>query len=151
MSLPVIVVALDLGNIFHFILSNTGVDTRCRGVVIVALFLSAPSALRTSLLVVLVLFWVGGRSLLSRKELFSTRRISRGGVGRPILSTGVFLLLHNGPVPFGTPQVHVVSIGRGLEHCLCLCIDGFFHGLFLRVQVTDLGIQLGPDRRFQAF
>ena len=62
---------------------------------------SAFLAPRTSLLVVLVLF--GRRSLLSGKGLFSTRRVSRGGVGGLILSTGVLLLLLSGLVPTETP------------------------------------------------
>ena len=130
MSLPVTVITLDLGIIFHFILDGASVNTHCRGVIAAALSLSAISALRTSLLVVLVLFWVGEKSLLSGKRLLSTRRISREGVGRLIISTGVFLLLLSGSVPSGTPRVHVADTGRGLEHRLCLCIDGFLHGLF---------------------
>ena len=65
MSLPVIVVALDLGDIFHLLLDGTDVDSRCKRVVALTLSLSAPSAPETSLLVVLVLFWVGRGSLLS--------------------------------------------------------------------------------------
>ena len=101
MSLPVTVVALDLREIFLLLLDGGGVDTRCRRVMATTLSSSAPSAPRTSLLVVLVL--LGGRSLLSGRGLFSTRRVSRGGVGGLILSTGVFLLLPGGPVPSGTP------------------------------------------------
>ena len=56
MSLSVTVVALDLGNIFHFLLDDAGVNVRCRGVVAAALSSSALSLSRTSLLVVLVLF-----------------------------------------------------------------------------------------------
>ena len=38
-----------------------------------------------------------------------------------------------------------------MEHCLCLRVDGFLHGLFPGVQVPPSGIHLGPDGRFQAF
>ena len=130
MSLPLTVVALDLGNISHFLLDGTGVYTRCRRFVAVDLSLLAPSVLKTSLLIVLVLFWIGGGSLLSGKALFSTRRISQGGVSGLIPSTEVFFLLLSGPVLSGTPRVHIAGIGGGLEYCLCLCVDGFLHGLF---------------------
>ena len=103
MSLPVTVVALDLGEIFLLLLDGGGVDTRCKRVMTRTLSLLAHLALRTSLLVVLVLLRVGGGSLLSGRGLFSTRRVSRGGVGGLILSTGVLLLLPGGPVPSGTP------------------------------------------------
>ena len=93
MSLPVTVVVFDLGKIFHFLLGNASVNTRYRGVVAWALFLSAPSAPKTSLLVVLVLFRVCRESLLSGRGPFSTRRVSKGGVGGLILSTRILLLL----------------------------------------------------------
>ena len=103
MSLPVTVVALDLGDIFHFLLNGSGVDTHCRRVVALTLFLSTSSTPGTSLLEVLVLFWVGGGSLLSGKQLFPTRCVSRDGVGGLILSTGVFLLSLSGLLPLGIP------------------------------------------------
>ena len=101
MSLPVTVVALDLREIFLLLLDGGGVDTRCKRIIATTLSLSAPLAPKIFLLVVLVL--LGGRSLLSRKRLFSTRCVSRGGVGGFILSTRVFFLLPGGPVPSGTP------------------------------------------------
>ena len=64
------------------------------------LSLSTPSAPRTSLLVVLVLF--GGKSLLSRRGLFFTKRVNRGEVGGLILSTRVLLLFVGGPIPLRT-------------------------------------------------
>ena len=64
MSLPLTVIALDLGDIFYLFLDDAGVDTRCRRVVALNLFLSAPLAPGT-FLVVLVLLRVGGGSLLS--------------------------------------------------------------------------------------
>ena len=70
MSLPVTVIALDLREIFLFFLDGDGVNTCCRRVMATTLSLSAPVAPRTSLLVVSVL--LGGGSLLSRRELFST-------------------------------------------------------------------------------
>ena len=65
MSFPVTVVALDLRNIFHLLLDGASVESYCRRVVALTLSLSAPLAPETSLLVVLVLLWVGGGSLLS--------------------------------------------------------------------------------------
>ena len=67
MSLPVTVVALDLRNIFHFLPDGAGVNTRCKGVVATILSPLAPLVLKTSLLVVLVLLQVDGRSLLSER------------------------------------------------------------------------------------
>ena len=64
MPLSVTVVALDLGDIFHFLLDGTDVDTRCRRVVALTIFLFAPSTPET-LLLILVIFWVGRGSLLS--------------------------------------------------------------------------------------
>ena len=85
------------------------------------------------------------------EDCFPLERVSRGGVGGLILSTGVALLLLSGLVLSRTPRVYVAGTGGGLEHCLCLCVDRFFHGLFPGVQVPALGIYLGPDGRFQAF
>ena len=128
MSFPMAVIALDLGHVPLFLLGNN-IDTRGRGVGVTTLFSPSSAAPETSL-VVLILLWVGEGSLLSRKGLFSTRRVSREGVGALILSTGVFLLLLSRHVPFRTPRVHVADTGRGLEHRLCLRVDGFLHGLF---------------------
>ena len=102
MSLLVIVLALDLENIFYFHLHGAGVNTHCRGVVTATLSLLAPSTSRTSLLAVLIFLQVGGGSLLSGKGLFSTKCVSRRGVDRLILLTGVFPLLFSGLVPSGT-------------------------------------------------
>ena len=67
MSLLVTVVEFDLGDIFHLLLDGAGIDTRCRKVVAMTLSFLVSSAPGTSLLVVLVLFWVGGGSLLSER------------------------------------------------------------------------------------
>ena len=144
------VMVFDLGHVpvFLFFLRND-IDTHGRGVGVTTLSFLSFTAPET-LLVVLILLWIGGRSLLSRQRLFSTRHVSRGGVDRLILSTRVLLLLPSRLVPSETPRVHVTGIGGGLEHRFCLCIDGFLHGLFPEVQVPALGIYLGPNRRFQA-
>ena len=55
MSLPVTVIALDLRDIFHFLLDGAGVDTRCRRVVALTLSLLGFLPPGTSLLVVLIL------------------------------------------------------------------------------------------------
>ena len=150
MSFLMTVKAFDLEHVsvLSFLRGNN-INTRGKGVGVTTLFSLSSTGPGTSL-VVLVLLRVGG-SLLSRRRLFSTRRVNRGGVGGLILSTGVLLLLLSWPVLSGTPRVHVADTGGGLEHCFCLCIDGFLHGLFLGVQVPALGIYLGPDRRFQVF
>ena len=148
-SLPVTVIALDLRDIFHFLFDVAGVNIRCRKVVAATTLLTL-LAPRTSLLVVLVLFWIGGGSLLSGKWQLSTRWVSKGGVGGLILS-GVLLLLFCRLVPPGTPWVYIAGVGRWLEHHFCLYIDSFLHDLFSKVQVPAMGIQLGPDKRFQAF
>ena len=103
MSLLVTVVPLDLGEIFLLFLNGGDVDTYCGRVIATTLTLLAPLALRTSLLVILVLFRVGKGSLLNRNGLFSTRRVSKGGVSGLILSNGVFFFLPGGPVPLGQP------------------------------------------------
>ena len=149
MSFPMTVKAFDLEHVpvLSFLRGN-GIDTCGRGVSVTTF--SPSSAAPGTSLVVLVLLRVG-RSLLSGRGLFLTRRVSRGGVGRLILSTGVLFLLLSGPVPFRIPQVHVAGPGRGLEHRFCLRVDSFLHGLFPRVQVPASGIHLGPDGKFQAF
>ena len=101
MSLPVTIIALDLREIFLLLLDAGGVNTRCRRVMATTLSLSVSLAPKTSLLVVLVV--LGGISLLSGRRLFSTRRVSREGVGGLILSTGVLLLLFGGLIPSKTP------------------------------------------------
>ena len=150
MSFPMTIKAFDFRHVlvFSFLIGNN-IDTRGRGVGITTLSPLSSMTPGTSLMV-LVLLWVGG-SLLSGRGLFSTRRVSKGGVGRPILFTGVFLLLRSGLDPSGTPRVYVVGTGGGLGHCFCLCVDGFLHGLFPGVQVPASGIHLGPNGRFQAF
>ena len=142
------VVVLDLGNIFHFLFDGAGVNSRYRGVMATTLFLSS-TALETSL-IVLVLLRVGGGSLLSRRWLFLTRCVSKSGVDGLNLSR-ILLLLFRKDVPSGAPKVHLASAWKQLEYCFCLCIDDFFHNLFLGVQVPVSGIQLGPNRRSQAF
>ena len=135
-------------SIFSFLPGNN-INTRGRGVGVTTLSPLSSAAPGTSL-VVLVLLRVG-RSLLSKRRLFSTRRVSRGGVGGLILSTGVFLLLLSRLVPSGTPRVYVADTGGGLELCFCLRIDGFLHSLFLGVQVPASDIHLGPNKKVQAF
>ena len=103
MFLLVTIVALDLGEISLLLLDDNGIDIRCRRVMTTTLSLTASSALRTSVLMVLVLLWVGGGSLLNGKELFSIRRVSRRRVGGLILSTGVFFFLSGEPIPLRTP------------------------------------------------
>ena len=141
MALLPTVEALNLGEVF--LIFWDGIDAHRRWVLA-----SSPSTPRAS---AVVLLWVGGGGLLSGRYLFLTRCVSRGGVGGLILSTGVLLLLPSGPVPSRTPRVHVAGTGGGLEHRLCLRVDGFLHGLFPGVQVPASGIHLGPDGRFQAF
>ena len=142
--------AFDFGYVlvFSFLLRND-IDTRDRRVGITTLSPSFSAAPGTSL-VVLVLFRVGA-SLLSGRGLFSTRHVSKGGVGGLIFSTGVLFFLLSGSIPSETPRIHVTGTGGGLEYCLCLYVDGFLYGLFPGVQVPALNIYLGPDRRFQAF
>ena len=144
------VVTLDLEDIFHFFLNGAGINTSCKGVVTTTLSPLALLTLRTFLLVILVLFWVGGGSLLSKKWLLLTKCVSRGRVSRLILSK-VFLLLLYGPVPSGASWVHIAGAGRWLEHYVYFCIDGFLNNLFPRVQFPALDIQLGPNARSKAF
>ena len=150
MSFPMAVKAFNFRHVLvlSFLLGNN-IDTRGKGVGITTLFPSSSVAPGTSL-VILILFRVGG-SLLSGRGLFSIRRVSKRGVGGLIFSTRVFLLLFSGLAPSGTTQVHVAGTGGGLEHCFCLRVDDFLHGLFPGVQVPALGIYLGLDGRFQAF
>ena len=56
-SLLVTAIILDLGDIFQFFFDNAGVNTCCRGVVAITSSL-ALLVLKTSLLVVLVHFWI---------------------------------------------------------------------------------------------
>ena len=63
MPFPVTIIALDLEEIFYFSLDGAGIDIRDRGVA--TLFPS--SAAPETLLLVLVLFWVGGGNLVSRR------------------------------------------------------------------------------------
>ena len=151
MSFPMTVIAFDLGYVpvLPFFLGND-IDSCDRRVGVTTLSPPSSTALE-SLLVVLIFLRVGGGSLLSGKELFSTRHISGRGVGGLILSTGVFLLLFSGLVPSGTPRVNVAGTGGGLEHRLCLRINNFLHSFFPEVQVPASGIHLGLDGRFQVF
>ena len=134
--------------VLSFLLGNN-IDTHGRGVSITTL--SPSSSVAPGTLLVVLIFLRIGESLLSGRGLFSTRRVSRGGVGRLILSTGVLLFLLSRSIFSEIPQVHVAGIGGGLEHRLCFCVDGFLHDLFPGVQVLASGIYLSPDGRFQAF
>ena len=142
MTLFPAVEAINLGEVCFFLFQGD-VDACCRWVLA-----SSPSMPRAS---AVVLLWVGRGSLLSGRWLFPTRCVSKDGVGGFIFSTGVFFLPFSGPILPGTLWVHVAGAGKGLQQCLCLCIDGFLDGLFLRVEVPVLGIQLGLDKRPQAF
>ena len=65
MSFPIVVIVLDLGHVLFFLIGNN-IDTRDRGVGVTTLS-SPSSAVLETLLVVLVLLWVSGGSLLNRK------------------------------------------------------------------------------------
>ena len=147
-SLPMTIVTLHLRDIFHFFLDNAGVNTRCRKVVAT----TTPLALvpKTSLLLVLVLFQVSGRSLLSGRWLLPIRCISKGGVGWFILS-GIFLLFFHGLVFSRVAWVYIAGAERWLEHCFYLYIYGFCNYLFSKVQFPTLCIKLNSDKRSQAF
>ena len=135
MSFLVTVVVFDLGEILFFLLDGGGINTHYRRVMATTLSSLAPSAPKTSLLLVLVLFQVGGGSLLSGRGLFSTKRVSKGRVGRLILSIGVLVFLFSGPIPLETPWVHVANTRGRLQQRFCFCIDGFLNGLFPKVLV----------------
>ena len=94
-----IIVALDLRDIFHFLFNGTGINTR--GKRVAALFLSL-FILKT---LVLVLLWVGGRGLVSGRWLFLTKYVSKGGVGRLIFFS-IFLLFFCRPVSLETLDVN---------------------------------------------
>ena len=109
MSFLMIVIVFDFGHVpvLPFFLGND-IDTCERGLNVTTLSSPSSAAPGTSL-VVLILFWVGGGSLLSGRRLFSTRRVSRGGVGGLVLSIRVLFLLLSGLVSSGTPRVYVVG------------------------------------------
>lgn len=79
MSLPVTVVTIDLGDIFHFFLDGVGVSICCKGVMATTTFLAAPVP-KTSLLVVLVLFTslalVGERLLVLATRCVSEKNVN---------------------------------------------------------------------------
>ena len=149
MSFSMAVIALDLGHVSPFFRRNN-IDTRGRGVGVTTL--SPSSAGLGTLLVVLVLFRVSGKSLPSGRWLFPTRYVSKGGVGGLIFS-GVFFFLFflRRPIALVTPWVHIAGGGGWLEHRLCLHIDSLLTGLFLGGQVPALNVYLGPDGKSQAF
>ena len=70
MSFPVTVVALDLGEIFLFLLDSGGVDTHCKRVIATTLSLSARLVPWTSLLVVLVFFGLAKEVCWVEKNCF---------------------------------------------------------------------------------
>ena len=134
-------IVLDLGKILPLLHENN-IDTCGRGVAI-----SSPSSVasQTSLLV-LVLLRVGGESLLSRIWLFSTRYVSKGGVD-VLITSGVLVLLLCGSVPLKTPGVYFVIAKRWLEHCFCLCIDGFFPWPLPRSSGSGFEHPIGPVQK----
>ena len=135
--------AINLGEVsFFFIWDVVGV---CRRRVL-ASYTSTP---RTSTMV-LVLFLVNRRRLLSGRWFFHIRCIKRGVVGELILFIRVFLLLLGRFVLLGTSWVYVAGTERWLEHYLCLRIDGFLHDIFPGFQVPALEFQLGPNKKSQA-
>ena len=105
MFLPMTVEALDLGNIFHFLLDGVDVSTSCRRVITTtSLALSSP---KISLLVVLVflvnLALVGRRLLMLVIRYISKRSISG------LNPSGVFLLFFCGLVPLETPGIDLLG------------------------------------------
>lgn len=88
MSPLVIVVALDLGEIFYFFLVNVSVSTRYKEAMAMTIH-SAILALRTSFILILMtsLALVGGRLLILATRCVSERSVSK------LSSSNIFLLL----------------------------------------------------------
>ena len=106
MSLPVTVVALNLGDIFHFFLDGAGVNTCCKRDVAITTFL-APLAPRIFLLVVLVFF--ASLVLVTRRLLMlTTRFVNKKNVSR-LSIFGVILLFFVGPVLLETPGIYLAG------------------------------------------
>lgn len=93
------VIALKLGDIFHFFFHNVGLSTYCRRVV-VTLFL-ALLAPKTPLLVVLVL--LASLALVDKKLLALAIRYTSGMSVNRLSPSGVFFLLFCGLFPLGAP------------------------------------------------
>ena len=110
MAFLFIVEALDMGDIFFFLLGSK-IDICCKWVLASSLSSSMP---RTSM-VFMVFFQVGGESLVSRirKWLFFISCVSRGGVGGLILF-GVFLLFFCGPDLSETSWIYFAGISKWL-------------------------------------
>lgn len=96
MPFLVIVVVLNLGDIFHFLLNGIGVSTYCRGVGVMSTFTVSLTP-RISLLVVLVLF--ANLALVSKRLLvLASGCVSKRNVSGLSLF-GVFFLFYYEPIP----------------------------------------------------
>ena len=107
MSFPVIVVALDLRDVFHFFFDSIGVSIYCRRVLATTTF-SVSLAPRTSLLVVLILLaslaLISGRLLMLAIRYVSGRSVSRLSLFK------VVLFFFRKLIPSEIPYIYLVGI-----------------------------------------
>ena len=105
MFLLVIVEALNLRNISHFLFDGIGVSIHCKKIMLTLSL--TPSTLKISLLVVLV--FLASLALVGRKLLvLATRYISRRSISERNPS-GVLVLLFCRPIPSRTPQIYLAN------------------------------------------
>lgn len=107
MSFLMIVVVLDLRDIFNFFFDGVDVGTYGKKAIVTTIFLTN-SRLRISLVLVLLT----SLALIDRRLLvLATRCINGKSVGELSLS-GVFLLFFCGPIPPRILRVHLADIGN---------------------------------------
>lgn len=103
-SLPLIIIVLNLGDIFNFFLDSIGISIYCRRVVAITISLAI-----LVLTTFLVLIFFASLTLVGRRLLmFATRYVSERSVSRFSLSK-VFILLFCGPVPSETLRVYLAG------------------------------------------
>lgn len=104
MSLLMIVVVLDLGNIFNFLFDGVGISTYCWEAV-ATIILLATLALRTSL----VLVFLASLALVGKKLLVLVTRYVSGRSISGLSLFGVLIFLFCGPIPLKILKVHLAS------------------------------------------
>ena len=146
MSFLIVGETFDLGDdsfIFH---DGISVSTCCRRLMVT----TTSSAILASKTFLILVFLARLALVGKRLSIFTPRCVSRGSISGLSLF-GVFLLLLHGPLSLRVSWVYFTDARRWLEYRFYLYIDGFLNSLFPGVQFPASGIQLGPDRKSQAF
>ena len=147
MPFPLIVEALDLGDVLFFLFNNISIiSTYCKRVIVTTSLTLL--MLKTSLI---VLVFLASLALVNRRLLVFAIRYVSGKSVSGLSPFGVFLLLFRRLIPLRILWIYFLGAEGWLQQCFYLCINGFLNGFFPKVQFPALSIQLCLNKKFQTF